>query len=69
MRRTIAPIMALALLVLAFVASAAQNDARLDGLFERLKSAANPIEAGLVEEAIWQIWLISNDGRADALMV
>jgi len=50
MRRTIAPIMALALLVLPFAASAAQNDARLDGLFARLKSATNPIEARLVEE-------------------
>ncbi len=68
MKRTIAPIIALVLLVLAFAASAAQNDARLDGLFERLKSATNPVEAGLVEEAIWQIWLISNDARANRLM-
>ena len=68
MRRTIAPIMALALLVLPFAASAAQNDARLDGLFARLKSATNPIEARLVEEAIWQIWLISGEKRTNALM-
>ena len=57
MKRTLAPIIALVLLVLVFAASAAQNDARLDGLFERLGSATNPVEAGLVEEAIWQIWL------------
>ena len=68
MKRLAAPIIALVLLVPAFVASAAQNDARLDGLFTRLKSAANPIEARLVEEAIWQIWLISNDARANTLM-
>ncbi len=68
MRRTIAPIIALVLLVLAIAAQAAQNDARLDGLFARLKSAANPVEARLVEEAIWQIWLISNDARANKLM-
>ncbi len=68
MRRTIATIIALALLALALAAQAAQNDARLDGLFERLGAATNPIEAGLVEEAIWQIWLISNDARANRLM-
>ena len=68
MKRLAAPIIALALLVLAFAAQAAQNDARLDGLFERLKSAANPIEARLAEEAIWQVWLISNDARANRLM-
>ena len=68
MRRTIAPIIASVLLVLAIAAQAAQNDARLDGLFTRLKSAANPIEARLVEETIWRIWLISNDARANRLM-
>ncbi len=68
MKRLATPVIALALLVLAFAAQAAQNDARLDGLFARLKSAANPVEARLVEEAIWQIWLISNDARTDALM-
>ncbi len=68
MKRLAVPVIGLALLVLAFAAQAAQNDARLDGLFARLKSAANPIEARLVEEAIWQIWLISNDARANALM-
>jgi tetratricopeptide (TPR) repeat protein len=71
MKRLAAPVIVLVLLVLAFVASAAQggqNDARLDGLFARLKSAANPIEARLVEDAIWQIWVISDDGRANKLM-
>ncbi len=68
MKRLAAPIIALVLLVLAIAAQAAQSDARLDGLFERLKSAANPGEARLVEEAIWQIWLISNDARANRLM-
>jgi tetratricopeptide (TPR) repeat protein len=68
MKRTLAPIIALVLLVLVFAASAAQNDARLDGLFERLGSATNPVEAGLVEEAIWQIWLISGEKRANRLM-
>ncbi len=68
MKRTLAPIVALALLALAFAAQAAQNDARLDGLFEHLGSATNPGEARLVEEAIWQIWLISNDARANRLM-
>ena len=68
MKRTLAPIIGLVLLVFAFAASAAQNDARLDGLFERLESATTPGEARLVEEAIWQIWLISNDARANRLM-
>ena len=68
MKRLAAPIIALVLLVPAFAAQTAQNDARLDGLFERLKSAANPVEARLAEEAIWQIWLISNNARTDALM-
>ncbi len=68
MKRLAAPVIGLALLVLAFAAQAAQNDARLDGLFARLKSAANPIEARLVEEAIWQVWLIPNDARANRLM-
>jgi tetratricopeptide (TPR) repeat protein len=68
MKRLAAPVIVLVLLVLAFTAQGAQNDTRLDGLFARLRSAADPIEARLVEEAIWRIWVISKDARANKLM-
>jgi tetratricopeptide (TPR) repeat protein len=61
---------ALATGVLATVgpARADQNDSRLGGLFERLKEAESPREAGEVEGRIWQIWSESDDGAVRGLM-
>lgn len=49
-------------------ASADQKDARLDPLFERLRTTDNPAEAQLVEALIWQIWTESGDAAVDSLM-
>ncbi|HUN52310.1 MAG TPA: tetratricopeptide repeat protein, partial [Candidatus Sulfotelmatobacter sp.] len=56
------------LLALTAPAVARQGDDRLDGLFERLQAAQNPLEAKLLEEAIWQIWLESGSPTVDLLM-
>jgi tetratricopeptide (TPR) repeat protein len=56
------------LLALTAPAAARQGDDRLDGLFERLQAAQNPLEAKLLEEAIWQIWLESGSPTVDLLM-
>lgn len=45
-----------------------QTDARLDALFETLKSSADSSELGEVEAAIWEIWYDSGDPDIDALM-
>ena len=45
---------------------ASQNDARLPALFDQLKAAASPEDAGSIEQAIWQIWLLSGNGSVDA---
>jgi tetratricopeptide (TPR) repeat protein len=47
----------------------AQGDPRLDDLFARLKTSQNPIESRFIEQAIWQIWLVSGDDTVDRLMV
>lgn len=49
-------------------AGAAQDDPRLNNLFEKLKATANPAEARIVELAIWQIWSESGDPATDSLM-
>ena len=49
--------------------SASQNDPRLPQLFEQLKEASTAEEAGLLERAIWQIWLLSGNGIVDAHML
>jgi tetratricopeptide (TPR) repeat protein len=46
----------------------AQADPRLDDLFSRLKSAQSPLESRFIEQAIWQIWLVSGDPAVDRLM-
>ena len=48
---------------------ASQNDPRLPQLFEQLKEARTAEEAGLLERAIWQIWLLSGNGTVDAHML
>ena len=47
---------------------AAQGDPRLDDLFARLKASQNPIESQFIEQAIWRVWLVSGNERADRLM-
>lgn len=49
-------------------AAADQQDARLDGLFERLQEARDPAEAQVVEQQIWGLWLESKDAAIDRLM-
>lgn len=44
-------------LLLAPLASADQDDPRLEDLFQRLKVAANTREAAPVEALIWQVWI------------
>lgn len=60
---------ALTLLVaLALPALAAQDDENLDILFERLHAAESPVEARVVEQAIWQVWLKSDSPTVDLLL-
>lgn len=59
----------LTLAVLLGQASAAdQTSPSLDTLFERLKSAADPMEAHSVEQRIWGIWTDANDASVDSRM-
>ncbi len=46
-----------------------QNDPRLDGLFEHLQTAETEEEARPFEQAIWQVWLLSGNGKVDANML
>ncbi len=45
-----------------------QNDPTLPGLFDRLKTTADPFEARGIESAIWSIWMASNDAEVNRLM-
>ena len=47
---------------------AAQDDPRLDDLFERLHATADPAEAWLIQSHIWAIWLDGHDDALNALM-
>ena len=47
-------------------AQASQNDARLPGLFDQLREARSTKDAAQVEQAIWQVWLVSGNFTADA---
>jgi tetratricopeptide (TPR) repeat protein len=62
------PYIVAACLAFALPVFAKQGDDRLDGLFERLQGASNPLEAKLVEQAIWQIWMQSGSDTVDLLM-
>ena len=53
---------------LAVPAAADQDDPRLDRLFEQLYHAPDPVAAQAVEQAIWEIWLTSNNDVINALM-
>jgi Tfp pilus assembly protein PilF len=56
------------LAVMTVPAVAAQNDPRLNDLFEKLKNTSNPAEAKIIELSIWQIWTESGDAATDSLM-
>ena len=49
-------------------ASAAQDDERLDKLFQRLKTTSDVAEAQNVESSIWVIWTESGRSDVDELM-
>ena len=49
-------------------AAADQNTPSLDPLFERLKSAADPMEAYSLERMIWGIWIHAGDTAVDKRM-
>jgi tetratricopeptide (TPR) repeat protein len=49
-------------------ASADQDDPRLDGLFARLQTTPNPVEARAVEQRIWLVWLEADDAGLNRLM-
>ena len=49
-------------------ALADQDDPRLEGLFERLQTTADPAEARAVEQRIWRVWIESDDAALDRLM-
>ena len=66
MSRLIASLM-LAML-LGLPAAADQNSPSLDPLFERLKSAADPMEAYSLEQRIWGIWIRADDSSVDSRM-
>jgi tetratricopeptide (TPR) repeat protein len=61
-------VMVIAALALPYPAPAAQDDPRLDALFDRLRATANAAEAGVLEGVIWRIWLQSGDSAVDRLM-
>ncbi len=64
----IAQVAAAWLLVFTVPALAAQDDPRLNDLFEKLKATSSPAEAKIIELSIWQIWTESGDPATDSLM-
>jgi tetratricopeptide (TPR) repeat protein len=58
----------LALILLVLPAAGAEKESRLDSLFQRLQSTANPAEAQLTEVMIWQLWSEADDKATDTLM-
>jgi len=60
------PLVALALLAVPTLAD--QKDARLDALFEKLKSAPSDGEAREAEQQIWQIWIEHKNPEIERLM-
>lgn len=47
---------------------ARQDDPRLNGLFERLRTTKNEPEAEEVESEIWRIWMSGGNAKIDARM-
>ncbi|MDX1435132.1 MAG: hypothetical protein R3286_22025 [Gammaproteobacteria bacterium] len=69
MRRTLRRLTAGALAGLLLTSAwADQNDARLDDLFEALKTTPSAHQAQAVEAEIWRIWIESGREDVDALM-
>lgn len=61
-------LIAIAVAILAALpARADQTDARLPGLFERLR-AADPPTAAFLREEIWEIWFAADEPEVDQLM-
>jgi tetratricopeptide (TPR) repeat protein len=56
------------LLLIAMPALSAQDDPRLDGLFERLKSTQSADEARVLQNDIWRIWMIADGEEANLLL-
>ena len=63
--RLVIAVFVMATLISAVPATGAadQSDKRLKGLFERLKTTPDPLEAQRIESEIWQIWI--DCGRED----
>jgi tetratricopeptide (TPR) repeat protein len=57
-----------ATLTFALPGTAAQDDPRLDGLFDKLKTSRDVSEARALEQVIWQVWLASGDDKIDRIM-
>jgi len=60
---------AFALGLLASAATAAQDDPRLDPLFERLAATDDEAEAAVLESMIWSFWTDAHDARLNQLMI
>src|SRR5437868_1555918 len=54
-----------ALLLLAAPVRAAQDDPRLDDLFERLRATPSTEEARSLEGAIWRLWMIAGSEQGN----
>lgn len=55
-------------LITASPGRADQSDARLEALFERLRTTAEPLEAQTIEVQIWRIWTDSGRDDVNALL-
>lgn len=67
-RVLILEILAILMMALPAPGQADQSDARLDELFDRLRTTDNSLEAQLIEVQIWRIWLDSEREDMNALM-
>lgn len=67
MRRFL-PVLAFCAFLSPGLASANQDDPRLDGLFDKLYEAEAPIEIKTLEQAIWALWLETPSPTVELLM-
>jgi tetratricopeptide (TPR) repeat protein len=68
MRRLLLALALPVLLSLGGAAVAAQDDERIDPLFDKLYAAENPAEVKAIEQAIWTIWMESRSATVDLLL-
>ena len=68
MRTVLASLALVFLLLYGVAASAGQEDPRLDGLFERLQSTGDKLDAARIEAKIWHIWLQAGQEDLNVLM-